>query len=78
MLYTNRNSSGASPLHLAASNGHASVVSYLLKQRAGQRIKAALDNDGKSALAMCLESKSNDWNATAQLLRDAYKSPVSS
>ena len=37
------------------------------------RVKAALDNDGKSPLAVCLEFRMNEWEKTAQLLRDAYK-----
>lgn len=52
------------------------VVTYLLKQRDGQGVKAALDNDGKSPLAVCLECKMNDWAETAQILRDAYKNSV--
>lgn len=53
------------------------VVSYLLQQRGGQGVKAALDNDGKSPLAVCLDSKMNDWAKTAEILRDAYNNPVS-
>ena len=71
------NSSGSTPLHLAAGTGHISVVSYLLKQKSGQGVKAALDDDGKSPLAVCLDNKMNDWAKTAQLLRDAYNTPVS-
>ena len=33
-----RNSSGSTPLHLAAATGHTSVVAYLLKQRDMERI----------------------------------------
>jgi ankyrin repeat protein len=72
-----RNSSGSTPLHLAAGTGHAVVVAYLLRQRDGHAVKAALDNDGKSPLAVCLDSKSNDWKKTAEILRDAYNSTVS-
>lgn len=75
LLY--RNSSGSTPLHLAAGTGHAAVVSYLLKQRGGHAVKAALDNDGKSPLAVCLDCKTNNWTKTAQILRDAYSSIVS-
>ena len=77
-LFFCRNSSGSTPLHLAAGTGHISVVSYLLKQKGGQGIQAALDNDGKSPLAVCLDNRMNDWEKTAQLLRDAYNTrPVS-
>lgn len=72
-----RNSSGSTPLHLAAGTGNAAVVAYLLKQRGGQAVKAALDDDGKSPLAVCLDCKSNDWKKTAQIFRDAYSSTVS-
>ena len=72
-----RNSSGSTPLHLAAGTGHAAVVAYLLKQRGGQVVKAALDDEGKSPLAVCLDCKSNNWKKTAQILRDAYSSTVS-
>ena len=68
-----RNSSGSTPLHLAAATGHTVVVEYLLRQRSVGRVKAALDNDGKSPLAVCLECKMNDWQTTAQLLREAYR-----
>ena len=37
------------------------------------RVKAALDNEGKSPLAVCLEFKMNDWQGTAELLREVYK-----
>lgn len=74
--YNNRNSSGSTPLHLAAATGHKDVASYLLEQNGIGRLKAALDNDGKSPLAVCLECKMNDWEGTSQLLRDAYKSNV--
>lgn len=73
-----RNSSGSTPLHLAAGTGHVAVVSYLLTQRSGQAVKAALDNDGKSPLAVCLDSKMNDWTKTARILKDAYSNSVSS
>ena len=72
-----RNSCGSTPLHLAAGTGHAAVVSYLLTHRAGQGVKAALDNEGKSPLAVCLDGKMNDWAKTAEMLRDAYNHPVS-
>lgn len=62
---------------MAAGTGHAAVVAYLLKQRGGQAVKAALDNDGKSPLAACLDCKTNNWTKTAQILRDAYSSTVS-
>ena len=68
-----RNSAGSTPLHLAAETGHTAVVEYLLRQRGMGRVKAALDNDGKSPLAVCLEFKMNDWQKTAELLREAYK-----
>ena len=71
--YKCRNSSGSTPLHLAAATGHAAVVEYLLSQRGMIRVKAALDNDGKSPLAVCLEFRMNEWQSSAQLLRDAYK-----
>jgi len=74
---TCRNSSGSSPLHLAASNGHAEVVSYLLKQREGLSIIASLDNDRKTPLDVCLEAKSNDWKATSELLVEACRDFVS-
>lgn len=67
---------GSTPLHLAAETGHTAVVSYLLKQRAGQGVKAALNGDGKSPLAVCIDYKMNDWKKTAQILRDAYSKPV--
>lgn len=69
-----QNSSGSTPLHLSAGTGHAAVVAYLLKQRGGHAVKAALDNEGKSPLAVCLDCKMNDWTKTAQILRDAYNS----
>ena len=72
-----RNSSGSTPLHLAAATGHKDVVAYLLEQKGIGRLKAALDNDGKSPLAVCLECKMNEWGETAQLLREAYKNIVS-
>ena len=78
ILLITRNSSGSTPLHLAAGTGHVAVVSYLLTQRSGQAVKAALDNDGKSPLAVCLDSKMNDWTKAARVLRDAYNSPVCS
>ena len=53
------------------------MVSYLLSHQAGQGVKAALDNEGKSPLAVCLDSKMNDWEKTAEILRDAYNHPVS-
>ena len=68
-----RNSSGSTPLHLAAATGHTAVVEYLLSQRGMARVKAALDNEGKSPLAVCLEFRMNDWQRSAQLLREAYK-----
>ena len=37
------------------------------------RVKAALDNEGKSPLALCLEFKMNDWQGSAELLKEAYK-----
>lgn len=37
------------------------------------RVKAALDSDGKSPLAVCIEFRMNEWQKAAQLLRDAYK-----
>ena len=37
------------------------------------RVKAALDNEGKSPLAVCLEFKMNDWQGSAELLKEAYK-----
>ena len=39
-------------------------------------VQAALDVDGKSPLAVCLECRMNDWEGTTQLLREAYKNPV--
>ena len=36
-------------------------------------MKAALDNEGKSPLALCLEFKMNDWQGSAELLKEAYK-----
>ena len=75
-LFIIRNSSGSTPLHLAAGTGHAAVVTYLLKQRVGQGVKAALDSDGKSPLAVCLDNKMNDWTKTADILREAYTHPV--
>ncbi len=71
-----RNSSGSTPLHLAAATGHKEVVSYLLGQRGAEQVKMALDEDGKSPLAVCLECKMNDWRETEQVLREAYKRPV--
>lgn len=38
-----------------------------------EKVKAALDYDGKSPLAVCLEFKMNEWQKTAQLLREAYE-----
>ena len=61
---------------MAAGTGHAAIVSYLLKQRSGHAVRAALDNDGKSPLAVCLDCKMNDWSKTAQILRDAYSNTV--
>ena len=40
-------------------------------------VQVALDEDGKTPLAVCLECKTNDWQETAQLLREAYKEQVS-
>ena len=77
LLQSCRNSSGSTPLHLAAATGHKDVVAYLLQQKGIGRLKAALDNDGKSPLAVCLECKMNEWGETAQLLREAYKNIVS-
>lgn len=37
------------------------------------RVKAALDNEGKSPLALCLEFKMNDWQKSAEILKKAYK-----
>ena len=68
-----RNSSGSTPLHLAAATGHTVVVEYLLSRRGMSKVKAALDSEGKSPLAVCLEFKMNDWQRSAQLLRKAYK-----
>lgn len=66
------NNAGSTPLHLAAATGHTSVVSYLLTQGDIEAVKTALDNEGKSPLAVCLEFKMNDWQNTAQVLREAY------
>ena len=73
--YQSRNSSGSTPLHLAAATGHTEIVAYLLKQKGIERVKTALDSDGKSPLAVCLECRMNDWDETARLLREAYKTP---
>ena len=48
-------------------------MEYLLKLRGVGKVKAALDNDGKSPLAVCLEYRMNKWEKTAQLLRESYK-----
>ncbi len=37
------------------------------------RVKAALDSEGKSPLALCLEFKMNDWQRSAEILKEAYK-----
>eukprot|EP00731_Ephydatia_muelleri_P031926 Em0023g433a len=66
------NAAGSTPLHLAAATGHTSVVSYLLTQGDIDAVKTALDNEGKSPLAVCLEFKMNDWQGVAQVLREAY------
>ena len=68
-----RNISGSTPLHLAAATGHPAVVEYLLSQQGIGRVKAALDNEGKSPLAVCLEFRMNEWQSSAQLLRKSYK-----
>lgn len=52
------------------------MVEYLLKQKGIGRLKAALDDDGKSPLAVCLECKMNDWEEVAHLLRESYKNNV--
>ncbi len=40
-------------------------------------IMGSLDNDGKTPLDVCLESKSNYWKATSELLEEAYQECVS-
>ena len=40
-------------------------------------MQTAIDNEGKSPLAVCLECRMNDWSGTAKLLREAYKTMVS-
>ena len=72
-FFFGRNSSGSTPLHLAAATGHTAVVEYLLSQRGMGRVKAALDSEGKSPLALCLEFKMNDWQRSAEILKEAYK-----
>jgi ankyrin repeat protein len=72
-MFFSRNSSGSTPLHLAAATGHTAVVEYLLSQRGMGRVKAALDSEGKSPLALCLEFKMNDWQRSAEILKEAYK-----
>ena len=39
--------------------------------------QTAIDNEGKSPLAVCLECRMNDWSGTAKLLREAYRTAVS-
>ncbi len=53
------------------------MVAYLLNQKEGMEIMGSLDNDGKTPLDVCLESKSNYWKATSELLEEAYQECVS-
>ncbi len=39
-------------------------------------LKGALDSDGRSPLAVCLESKENDWKNTENMLRQAHREQV--
>ena len=39
--------------------------------------QTAIDIEGKSPLAVCLECRENKWSQTAKLLREAYAKTVS-
>ena len=39
--------------------------------------QTAIDSEGKSALAVCLECREHKWSQTAKLLREAYAKTVS-
>jgi Krev interaction trapped protein 1 len=67
------NNTDSTPLHLAAATGHSEVVAYLLRQPGIRLVQTAIDCEGKSPLAVCLECRQKEWSETRRLLQEAYK-----
>ncbi|XP_050795499.1 krev interaction trapped protein 1 isoform X2 [Gopherus flavomarginatus] len=63
----------SSPLHFAAGGGHVEIVKILLNHLEIDR--HITDQQGRSPLNVCEESKQNDWEETAKLLKEAINKP---
>uniref|UniRef100_A0A6I8NTJ6 KRIT1 ankyrin repeat containing n=1 Tax=Ornithorhynchus anatinus TaxID=9258 RepID=A0A6I8NTJ6_ORNAN len=63
----------SSPLHFAAGGGHAEIVQILLQHPEIDRHIS--DQQGRSPLNICEESKQNEWEETAKLLKESLNKP---
>ncbi|XP_060104483.1 krev interaction trapped protein 1 isoform X2 [Heteronotia binoei] len=63
----------SSPLHFAAGGGHADIVQILLNHPEIDRHIS--DQQGRTPLNICEENKQNEWEKTANLLKEAINKP---
>ncbi|XP_053118309.1 krev interaction trapped protein 1 isoform X2 [Hemicordylus capensis] len=63
----------SSPLHFAAGGGHADIVQILLNHPEIDR--HITDQQRRTPLNVCEENKQNEWEKTANLLKEAINKP---
>ncbi|XP_038073130.1 krev interaction trapped protein 1-like [Patiria miniata] len=67
------NENGSTPLHFASFRGHAAVVQLLVTHP--DIDKTVVDKEDRTPLNLCEESRQNEWEMVAALLKEATQKP---
>ncbi|XP_071941502.1 krev interaction trapped protein 1-like [Antedon mediterranea] len=67
------NEDGSTPLHFAADKGFTDIVKVLVAHK--DIDLTAVNNENRTALRQCEDSKMNDWEGTIKVLKEAMRKP---